>query len=82
MRLPQPGEPGPCIYIPQEEDGPVIPPDFFQIVYKISVRTSQETHYISITKSNRLLLFRETIAVYCDNDTEHTDTFRGQNEEF
>jgi hypothetical protein len=25
-RLPQPGGPGPCIYIPQEQGGPVIPP--------------------------------------------------------
>jgi hypothetical protein len=26
LRLPQPGGPGPCIYIPQEQSGPVIPP--------------------------------------------------------
>jgi hypothetical protein len=26
MRLPQPGGPGPCIYIPQELGGRVIPP--------------------------------------------------------
>jgi hypothetical protein len=26
LRLPQPGGPGPCIYIPQEQGGPVIPP--------------------------------------------------------
>jgi hypothetical protein len=26
-RLPQPGGPGPCIYIPKEKNGPVIPPD-------------------------------------------------------
>jgi hypothetical protein len=25
-RLPQPGEPGPCFYIPQEQGGPVVPP--------------------------------------------------------
>jgi hypothetical protein len=25
LRLPQPGGPGPCIYIPQEQGGPVIP---------------------------------------------------------
>jgi hypothetical protein len=25
-RLPQPGRPGPRIYIPQSQDGPVIPP--------------------------------------------------------
>jgi hypothetical protein len=39
-----------------------------------SVRTSQETHYISITKPNRLMLFREIIAVYCENHTEHKCT--------
>jgi hypothetical protein len=26
LRLPQPRRPGPCIYIPQEQGGPVIPP--------------------------------------------------------
>jgi hypothetical protein len=25
-RLPQPGGPGPCIYIPQDQGGPIIPP--------------------------------------------------------
>jgi hypothetical protein len=35
-----------------------------------SVRTSQETHYVSATKPNRLMLFRETVAVYCENHTE------------
>jgi hypothetical protein len=30
-----------------------------------SVRTSQETHYVSAIKLNRLMLFRETVAVYC-----------------
>jgi hypothetical protein len=43
-------------------------------IYKDSVCTSQETHYISATKPNRLMLFRETVAVYCENHTEHTNT--------
>jgi hypothetical protein len=43
--------------------------------YINSVRTSQETHYISATKPNRLMLFRETVAVYSENHTEHTDAF-------
>jgi hypothetical protein len=34
-----------------------------------SVRTSQGTHYISATKPNRLMLFREKVAVYCENHT-------------
>jgi hypothetical protein len=28
------------------------------------------------------MLFGETVAVYCDNHTEHTDTLCGQNVEF
>jgi hypothetical protein len=28
------------------------------------------------------MLFRETVAVYCANHTEHTDTLCGQNAEF
>jgi hypothetical protein len=48
--------------------------NFFLIIYEHSVRTSQETHYVSTTKPNRLMLFRETIAVYCENHTEYTDT--------
>jgi hypothetical protein len=51
-------------------------------MFKISVRTSQETHYVSATKANRLMLFRETAAVYCENHMEHTDTLSGQNAEF
>jgi hypothetical protein len=33
------------------------------VIYKNSVRTSQETHFVFITKNNRLTLFREVIAV-------------------
>jgi hypothetical protein len=47
-----------------------------------SVRTSQETHYVSATEPNRLMLFGETFAVYCENHTEHTDAVFGQNAEF
>jgi hypothetical protein len=28
------------------------------------------------------MLFRETIAVYCENDTKHTDTLCGQNKDY
>jgi hypothetical protein len=44
-----------------------------------SVRTSQETYDASATKPNRLMLFMETVAVYCENHTEHTNTLCGQN---
>jgi hypothetical protein len=50
--------------------------------YKNSVRTSQETHHVSATKPNRLVLFRETVAVCCENHTEHTNKLRGQNAEY
>jgi hypothetical protein len=42
-----------------------------QLLFTNSDRTSQETHYVSATKPNRLMLFRETIAVYCENHKEH-----------
>jgi hypothetical protein len=38
-------------------------------MYKNSVRTSQETHCVSATKPNRLMLFREAVAVYCEKHT-------------
>jgi hypothetical protein len=40
-------------------------------VYKNSVRTSQETHYVSATETNRLMLFTVTVAVYCENHAEN-----------
>jgi hypothetical protein len=52
------------------------------MLYKESVHTSQETHYVSAKKPNRLMLFGERVAVYCENHTEHTDTLCGQNAEF
>jgi hypothetical protein len=38
---------------------------------KDSVHTSQETHYVSATQPNRVMLFREIIAVNFENHTEH-----------
>jgi hypothetical protein len=49
---------------------------------KGTVRTSQVTHYVSATKPNRLMLFGETVAVYCENQKEHTNTDCGQNAKF
>jgi hypothetical protein len=53
-----------------------------EIVYKDSVRTSQETYYVSDTKPKWLMLLREIVAVCCKNHTEHTNTRCGQNAEF
>jgi hypothetical protein len=79
-RLPQPGGLGPRIYIPQEQDGPIIPPGTgfpfpfpFSRVIQNLVRTSQKTYYISTTETNRLMLW---------NYTKHADTLWEQNAEF
>jgi hypothetical protein len=50
-------------------------------IYKNPIRTSQETHYVSATEPNRLMLFGETVAVYCETHMEHTNTLCGQNAE-
>jgi hypothetical protein len=44
-----------------------------------SVRTSKDTHYVSTTEPNRLMLYGETVAVYCETRTEHIDAPYGQN---
>jgi hypothetical protein len=46
---------------------------YIEITFQNSVRTPQETHYVSVTKPNRLMLFRETVAVYCESHTEHIE---------
>jgi hypothetical protein len=52
------------------------------VVYTDLVRTSQETHCVFATKTNRLMLFREPVAVYCVNDRKHISTLCGRNAEF
>jgi hypothetical protein len=52
------------------------------MIVKNPVRTSQETHYISSTETNRLMLFRETVAVCRENHVEHINTLCGQTAEF
>jgi hypothetical protein len=50
-------------------------------MYINPVRTSQETHYVTSTKPNQLMLFGETVAVYYENHTEQTNTLCVQNAE-
>jgi hypothetical protein len=40
----------------------------------LSFVASQETHYVSTIEPNRLMLFGDTVAVYCNShsDREHT----------
>jgi hypothetical protein len=42
----------------------------------------QATRRPATTKTNRLMLFREEVAVYCENHMEHTNTLCGENVEF
>jgi hypothetical protein len=57
------------------------PSGFLLIIFTSSVHTSQETHYVSATETDRLMLFGETAAVYCENHIEHINTLCGQNAE-
>jgi hypothetical protein len=50
-------------------------------VSKIEVCLSEDTHCFIIAIGEGLMLFRETVAVYCENHTEHTNTLCGQNAE-
>jgi hypothetical protein len=38
--------------------------------------------YVSVTEANWLMLLGETVAVYCENHTEHTNTVCGWNAGF
>jgi hypothetical protein len=49
---------------------------------KNSIPTSQETHYVSATNINWLILFRETIALYCESRKKHKITLCGKDAEF
>jgi hypothetical protein len=49
---------------------------YIYIYINNSIRTSQETHYLSFTNHNRRMLFGETAAVCCESHMEHTDTDR------
>jgi hypothetical protein len=49
---------------------------------KDSVRGSKRMKFASITKSCQWMLFREIIAVYCKNYTEHRNALWGQNAKF
>jgi hypothetical protein len=42
----------------------------FHIIYTDSVHTTQEAYYTSAKKTNRLMLFREKITLYCENHTK------------
>jgi hypothetical protein len=51
------------------------------MLFKNSVRTAKKTQHFTITKINWLTLFKEIIAVYCENRTKHINTLCRQNAE-
>jgi hypothetical protein len=57
---------------------PGLEPSTFRLllIYVNSVRTSLETHYVSATETNRLMLIEETAGAYSENGVEHTNTLR------
>jgi hypothetical protein len=48
---------------------------------KEPARTAKKTPHFTVTKINRLTLFKEIIAVCSENHTKHVNTCRGQNTE-
>jgi hypothetical protein len=55
--------------------------NFTSIIYKNSVCTSQETHRFSASNTSQLMLFREMVAVYCENQMKYTNTVFRENPE-
>jgi hypothetical protein len=45
-------------------------PKLAETVLKTSVRTAKKTQHLTVTKINWLTLFKEIIAVYCENRTK------------
>jgi hypothetical protein len=51
------------------------------MLFKNSVRTAKKTPHVTVTKIDRLTLFKEIIAVYSENHTEPINTIWRQNDE-
>jgi translation initiation factor IF-1 len=52
------------------------------MMYKTSVRTSQEIFSVSIATTNRLMLCREVIAVSCENYMKYVNKLCGEMQRF
>jgi hypothetical protein len=50
-------------------------------MFKNSVRTTKKAPHFTVTKVNRLTLFKEIIAVYTENQMKHINTLCGQSVE-
>jgi hypothetical protein len=62
----------------EEYNFPFKPKMFLNAMYNDIV--PHRKHITSATEPNRLMLFGETVAVYCENHTKHTDTARTSQE--
>jgi hypothetical protein len=51
-------------------------------IFKNSVLTAKKSPHFPVTKINRLTLFKEIIAVYCENRTKHRNILCVQSTEF
>jgi hypothetical protein len=56
-------------------------PKLVYITFKNSVRTAKKTQHVTVTKINRLTLFKDIIAVYSENRTKRINTKWGKNAE-
>jgi uncharacterized protein YktB (UPF0637 family) len=56
-------------------------PKLVWTIFKNSVRTAKKTPHFTVTKIDRLTLFKEIIAVYSENHTKPIKTLRGHNAE-
>jgi hypothetical protein len=45
-------------------------------LFEREVRTSQATHHVSATKPSRLMLFGETVAIYCETHSKYISTLQ------
>jgi hypothetical protein len=52
----------------------------FILIFRNVVPTSQKTHYVSVTRNSRFILFREINAVYSENHAKHINTPFGMKE--
>jgi uncharacterized protein YktB (UPF0637 family) len=51
----------------------LLKPKLVWIIFKNSVRTAKKAQHFTITKINRLTLFKKLIAVYSQNHTKHVN---------
>jgi hypothetical protein len=49
-------------------------PTFVYVTFKDPVRTAKKTQHFTVTKINRLTLFKEIIAVYGEKHMKHINT--------